>query len=84
MSLPDILFSLLLASLYGVAFYLATGKGWIMLAAFWIAAVVGFGVGEFVSRMLNLSLFPVGTVNVLEASIMSWVVLLLVRTLWKK
>ncbi len=84
MSLPSLLFSFLLASLYGVAFYLFFGRGWLALGAYWLAALVGFAIGQFVSRTLALSLFPVGPVNVIEASVMSLVLLLLTRTLWKK
>ncbi len=84
MSLPSLLFAFLLASLYGIAFYLLFGRGWLALGVYWIAALVGFAVGEFVSRILAFSFFPIGSVNVPEASVMSFIVLFLTRTLWKK
>ncbi len=84
MTFPALFFSFLLASLYGVAFYLIFGHGWLTLGVYWFAALVGFAVGQFVSIMLSFSLFPVGSVNVIEASVMSLIVLLLTRTLWKK
>ncbi len=84
MSLPSLLFAFLLASLYGIAFYLIFGRGWLALAVYWVAALVGFAIGEFISRTLSFSLFPIGSVDVVEASVMSLIVLLLTRTLWKK
>ena len=84
MTIPALLFSFLLASLYGVTFYLIIGRGWLALGVYWFAALVGFAVGEFVSLTLSFSLFPVGSVNVVEASVMSLVILILTRTLWKR
>ncbi len=84
MTIPALLFSFLLASLYGVTFYLIFGRGWLALGVYWFAALVGFAVGEFVSLTLSFSLLPIGSVNVVEASVMSLVILILTRTLWKK
>ncbi len=84
MSLPSLLFAFLLASLYGVVFYLLFGRGWLALGVYWIAALIGFAIGEFISRTLSFSLLPIGSVDIVEASVMSLIVLLLTRTLWKK
>ncbi len=82
MALPSVVLMLVLASLYGCLFYLFAGRGWLMLGLYWLAALVGFAFGEVVSRLLGVSLFPVGTVNVIEASLTSWIALLLTRELW--
>ena len=84
MTFPALLFSFLLASLWGVGFYLVFGRGWLALGVYWFAALVGFAVGEFVSRTLSFGLFPIGSVNVVEASVMSLILLFLTRTLWKR
>ncbi len=84
MSLPSLLLSLILASLYGVAFYLVFGRGWLMLAVYWLSAVAGFAFGEFVSRALATNLLPIGSVNVVEASVMSLIALLLARTITQR
>jgi hypothetical protein len=84
MALPALLFSFLLASIYGLAFYLLFGRGWLALGVYWFAALAGFAVGEFVSQTVGFSLIPIGSVNVIEASVMSFLVLFLTRTLWKK
>ncbi len=82
MALPSVVLILVLASLYGCLFYLFVGRGWLALGVYWAAALVGFVFGEVVSRLLAVSLFPIGTVNVVEASLTSWIALLLTRTLW--
>lgn len=84
MSLPSLLFSFLLASVYGLFFYIVFGRGWIGLAVYWIVALVGFALGQFLSSALSFSLLPVGSVNAIEGSITSMILLLLTRTLWKR
>ncbi len=88
MPLPSLLFSFLLASLYGVLFYLVLGRGWLALGVYWLAALIGFALGQFLSSAFALSFLPIGAVNVIEASIASLIVLLLTRRLggkyWKK
>jgi hypothetical protein len=84
MSLPSLLLSFLLASLYGIVYYLVFGRGWLALGVYWLAALIGFALGQFLSRALAFSLLPLGSVNVIEASIASLIVLFLTRTLWKR
>jgi hypothetical protein len=84
MSLPSLLFSFLLASLYGVAFYFFFGRGWLALGVYWIAALIGFALGQFLSSALSISLLPVGAVNAIEASVTSLILLFLIRTIWKR
>jgi hypothetical protein len=84
MSIPSLLFSFLLASLYGVTFYLLFSRGWVALAVYWLAALIGFALGQFLSSALAFSLLPIGSVNAIEASVTSLIVLFLVRTLWKR
>lgn len=88
MPLPSLLFSFLLASLYGVLFYLLFGRGWLALGVYWLAALIGFALGQFLSGAVAFSLLPIGSVNVIEASIASLIVLALTRRLgeryWKK
>jgi hypothetical protein len=84
MSIPALLFSLLLASVYGLAFYILFGRGWLMLGLYWVVAVAGFFVGQLVSRIIGLTLIPIGSVNVVEASVLSIIALLAARTLYKR
>jgi hypothetical protein len=84
MSLPSLLLSFLLASLYGVTFYFVFGRGWLALAVYWVVALIGFALGQFLSSALSFSLLPVGAVNAIEASATSLILLFLTRTLWKR
>jgi uncharacterized membrane protein YjjP (DUF1212 family) len=81
---PSLLFSFLLASLYGVTFYFLFGRGWLALGVYWIVALIGFALGQFLSRVLSFSLLPIGAVNAIEASVTSLLLLFLTRTIWKR
>jgi hypothetical protein len=84
MPFPSLLLSFLLGSLYGVAFYFVFGRGWLALGVYWAAALIGFALGQFLSSALSFSLLPIGSVNAIEASVTSLILLFLTRTLWKK
>ncbi|MGB8645038.1 MAG: hypothetical protein WCF84_07355 [Anaerolineae bacterium] len=79
MPIPALLLGFVLASVYGVAFFLAVGKGWLDLGLYWATALAGFALGELLSRLLHLSVLPIGALNVFEASVMS---LLALALLW--
>ena len=84
MSPPALLFAFLLASLYGVVFYFFFGRGWLGLAVYWLVALVGFGLGQLVTMLLGISLLPIGSVNIIEASLVSALALLLTRAVWRR
>jgi len=84
MSVPSLLLSFLLASLYGVTFYFVFGRGWLALGVYWLVGLIGFALGQFLSTALSFSLLPIGEVNVIEASVTSLILLFLTRTLWKR
>lgn len=83
MTIPALLLSLLLASLYGVTFYLFLGHGWLRLAIYWLVALFGFALGQFATSLIGFRLLPLGSVNVVEASIVSFAFLWVTRALWK-
>jgi hypothetical protein len=82
-TLPSITLSVVIASLIGLVFYLIFGQGWLRLLVYWLVALAGFFAGQIISTVLNFSLFPIGSVNVLEASITSLIALFAVRALWR-
>ncbi len=45
---PSLIFSVLLASLYGAVFHFIWGKNWRDLGVYWVVAVLGFGLGKYV------------------------------------
>lgn len=79
--LPSVVFSFLLASLYGAVFHFIWGKRWRDLAVYWIAALAGFGIGQLVFDLLGLSVYMVGQVRVVESTIVCWVCLFVARWL---
>lgn len=81
---PALLLSFFLASLYGFVFYFIFGHGWLRLVSYWLVALVGFALGQSLAAVFTFSLFPIGSVNVIEASATSFIALLLTRAVWRK
>jgi hypothetical protein len=82
-NLASITLSFVIGSLIGLTFYLLFGRGWLRLAVYWLVALAGFFLGQTVTTLLNFSLFPIGSVNLVEAAATSLVALLLTRAVWK-
>lgn len=82
-TLPSVVLSLVVASLIGLGFFLLFGRGWLRLVIYWAVAVLGFFIGQTITMLLGFSLLPIGSVNILEASIASIVALLITRAVWK-
>jgi hypothetical protein len=78
---PSLVFSLLLASLYGAVFHFVWGKRWRDLALYWMVAVVGFAIGQALFNFLGFSIYLIGEVRVVESTIVSWVCLFVARWL---
>ena len=78
---PSLVFSLLLASLYGAVFHFVWGKRWRDLVLYWVVAIIGFAIGHAVFDFLGLSVYKIGQVRVVESSIASWACLFVARWL---
>jgi len=74
---PMIVFSLLLSTLYAAAFHLFKGRNLKDLLFFWLAAVIGFFSGQIVGDRLDLPLWQIGQVHLIEASLAAILFLLL-------
>lgn len=59
------------------------GRGWVRLAIYWVVAVVGFFIGQIVTTLTNFSLFPIGSVNLVEATITCLIALFATRAILK-
>ncbi len=79
--LPGLLLSLVLASIYAVAFYLFLGRRPRDMLFFWLAAVVGFASGHVVGQVWDFIHWTLGQVHIIEASVLAIVFLLLARWL---
>ena len=82
-TLPSLTLCIIIASLIGLVFFLVFGKGWLRLVVYWVVALAGFFVGQIIASLLSFSLFPIGSVNVVEASITCLIALFVTRALWK-
>lgn len=82
-TLPSLTLCFIIASLIGLVFFLVFGKGWLRLVVYWLVALAGFFAGQIISSLLSFSLFPIGSVNVVEASITCLIALFVTRALWK-
>lgn len=78
---PGLVFALILASAYAVAFYLWRGRGLRDLLFFWLAAVVGFASGHLVGEMWGFVPWVIGEVHVIEATALAILFLALARWL---
>ncbi len=81
MTLPTLLFAIILSTLYGAGFHLWMGGSWRRLALYLLAGWLGFALGHFMGVLLNIGLLKVGGLHVLTATLGSAVALLAARWL---
>jgi hypothetical protein len=78
-SLPLLILSLVVATLYAAAFHLLRGRSGRQLLVTWVAAVVGFGVGQALATLLSWRDLQIGELHLLTASAVSWLFMFLAR-----
>jgi len=78
---PALLLSLVVALLYAALFHLWQGRTLRDLGMFALAALVGFALGQGLGQVTNLKLLDVGQVNMVEASLLSWLTLFVANRL---
>jgi len=81
MQTPGLFVSLVMASIYAVAFYLLLGQRPRDMLFFWLAALVGFASGHLVGELWDFIPWTVGQVHIIEASVLAILFLLLARWL---
>jgi hypothetical protein len=79
---PSSVLGFLLASVYGLVFYLFFGHGWRRLAFYWVIGVVGFFLGQGLANLVGLAIFNIGEMNLVEGTLGSWLCLLAARA-WR-
>jgi hypothetical protein len=77
MTLPAILFSLLIALLYGALYHLIRDGGFWRLILFFFLSVLGFALGTLVGLWRGWVWIPLGTINLGVSTVGSLLVLLL-------
>ena len=72
----SIVLGFLLSTAYGALFHLLIGGPLRRLILYILASWVGFIIGHFLGGMLQLDWFKLGPLNLLSASIVSWITIL--------
>ena len=77
MTLPAILFSLMIALLYGALYHFVRDGGFWRLILFCFLSVLGFTLGHLVGLWRGWVWIPLGTINLGVSTIGSFLILLL-------
>ncbi len=77
MTLPAILFSLLIALLYGALYHLVRDGGFWRLILYFILSILGFALGHLIGLWRGWVWIPLGTINLGVSTVGAFVVLLL-------
>ena len=77
MTLPSLLFALLIALFYGAVFHLIRGGGFWRLLLYLFLSIFGFVLGHLVGVWRGWMLIPIGSIDFGLASIGSFLLLLL-------
>lgn len=79
---PAIVLGVVLASLYGLVFYVLWGRGWLRLIGYWVVSVTGFFLGHALASLIGLGWFDIGEVHFVEGTLVSGLSCVAVRA-WK-
>jgi hypothetical protein len=79
---PYLLLSFLLGGVYGALFHFWQGKTIRDLIIYFLTGIIGFGLGQALGNLLGLDVFLIGPVHIVEASVVSWLSLFLMK--WVK
>ncbi|NDJ86870.1 MAG: hypothetical protein GYB66_13385 [Chloroflexi bacterium] len=78
---PSVVFGFLLATFYGSTFHFVSGGDVRRLALFFLASWIGFALGHITGDLLAVELLDIGPLNALNASLGSFVALIVARML---
>ena len=72
MTIPAVIFGIIISTLYGSVFHLIRGGNLGRLILYIILAWLGFWIGHFIAEWLNWEFLNVGPLHLGVASIFSW------------
>jgi hypothetical protein len=78
---PYLLLSFLLGGVYGALFHLWQGKTIRDLIIYFLTGIIGFGLGQALGNMMGFNVFQIGSVHIVEASVICWASLLMMKWL---
>ncbi len=76
---PPLILSVILAVGYGALFHLWQGRTYRDLIVYMLAAGAGFALGQGIGVLFNSDWFRIGQVRIIEATLMAWFALLVMR-----
>lgn len=78
---PYLLLSFLFGGIYGALFHLWEGKTIRELVIYFLTGIIGFGLGQALGNLLELNIFLIGPLHLVEASLVSWLTLFMMKWL---
>jgi hypothetical protein len=81
---PSIVFSFILATLYGASFHMVSGGDARRLALFLLAAWLGFALGHSLGEVVGISFLDIGPLHMLPATIGAWLALVVASLLTRQ
>lgn len=81
---PSIVFSFILATLYGAAFHVVSGGDARRLALFLLASWLGFSLGHSFGEVVGMDFMDIGPLHMLAATVGAWVALTVARLLTRQ
>lgn len=78
---PSLILAASIASIYAVLYNLWRGGALRDLVFYLLAAWVGFGLGQFAGWLIGLNWLMIGSLHILEGTLLSWGLLFLVNWL---
>lgn len=68
---PAFVLAIVIASVYGLVFFLFLGHGWRQMFLYWGVAVTAFLIGQALAKAVGLALYNIGAVNLVEGTFAS-------------
>lgn len=76
---PYLLLSILLGATYGVLFHLWRGQSMRDGVIYLLTGIIGFLAGQFIGNILGFDIFMVGSIHLVEATLISLAGLFFIR-----
>jgi hypothetical protein len=78
---PVLLLGAILATLYALLFHLFWGRRTRELLAYWLAALLGFGIGQLLGWIMGMRFLMIGDLHLVEGTVASWAGLVIAKRL---
>jgi len=80
-SSPLAVLLVVIASLHAVLFHLLFGRTAKEMAVYWLVALAGFGLGQWIAGYIPWHIWEIGDLYVIEASLLCWLALFIAKRL---